>query len=66
MNFDEVKKVYFLGIGGIGVSAIARMFKSEGKDVSGIDASDSVIIEGLRKEGIEVLIGSNSSSVPRY
>jgi len=64
MNFDQVKKVYFLGIGGIGVSAIARMFKSQGKDVSGIDASDSVIIEGLRKEGIEVIIGPNSSEIP--
>ena len=35
MNLDlsQIKKVYFLGIGGIGVSAIARMMKSEGKDV---------------------------------
>lgn len=64
IDLTKIKNIYFLGIGGIGVSAIARMFKSEGKDVSGIDASDSVIIEGLRKEGIEVLIGSNSSSVP--
>lgn len=64
MNFDEVKKVYFLGIGGIGVSAIARMLRFQGKDVSGIDTSDSVVIEGLRKEGIKVKIGPNSSNVP--
>ncbi len=66
MNLDlsKIKKVYFLGIGGIGVSAIARMMKSEGKDVSGRDPSDSQVIEALRKEGIEIEIGPNSSTVP--
>ncbi len=64
IDLSTIKKVYFLGIGGIGVSAIARMMKSEGKDVSGRDPSDSQVIEALRREGIEVSIGPNSSVVP--
>lgn len=63
-DLSTIKKVYFLGIGGIGVSAIARMMKGEGKEVSGQDTSDSEIIDGLRKEGITVDIGPNSSTVP--
>jgi UDP-N-acetylmuramate--alanine ligase len=57
INLQQIKKVYFLGIGGIGVSAIARMMKSEGKDVSGRDPSNSVVIEALEKEGIQIQIG---------
>ncbi len=64
INLSKIKKVYFLGIGGIGVSAIARMMKSEGKDVSGRDPSESQVTESLRAEGIEVEIGSNSSAIP--
>ena len=57
IDLNTIKKVYFLGIGGIGVSAIARMMKSEGKEVSGCDPSDSQVIEALRREGIEVSSG---------
>ncbi len=64
INLKKIKKVYILGIGGIGVSAIARMMKAEGKEVSGLDAGESEIVEALRKEGISVAVGPNSSDVP--
>jgi len=37
MNFSEINKVYFIGIGGIGMSALARYFVSQKKEVSGYD-----------------------------
>jgi UDP-N-acetylmuramate--alanine ligase len=50
-------KVYCIGIGGIGLSALARYYKHKGFDVSGSDSTDSEIINKLRKEGIDVSIG---------
>ena len=54
---DEVKKissVYFIGIGGIGMSAIARFFHSKGIRVSGYDRTETVLTEELEAEGIDV------------
>jgi len=49
-NFlKSIRKVHFIGIGGIGVSAIARMMLMEGKQVSGSDMSDSLITRELKK-----------------
>ncbi len=50
-------KVYCIGIGGIGLSALARYYKHKGYDVSGSDSNDSEIIHKLQKEGIPVSIG---------
>ncbi len=64
MEFDSVKKVYFLGIGGIGVSAIARMFLLEGKEVFGSDTSASEIIKELEVAGAKIFIGQDISHIP--
>src|ERR1035437_6006114 len=48
---DEAKNIHFIGIGGIGISAIARMLLLEGKNVSGSDMSESKAVEELRKFG---------------
>jgi UDP-N-acetylmuramate--alanine ligase len=56
-NFNEYKKFHFIGIGGIGMSALARLLKSKNKIISGSDSSNSEIIESLQKEGIKVSIG---------
>ena len=48
---DKSKNIHFIGIGGIGVSAIARMLLLEGKNVSGSDMSESKAVEELRKFG---------------
>lgn len=63
-DLSEIKKVFFLGIGGIGVSALARMFLSEGKEVFGSDTSESLITEELRKLGATISIGQNISFIP--
>jgi len=64
IDLKGVKKAYFLGIGGIGVSAIARMFLLEGKAVSGSDTADSDLIQELRAAGAEVAIGNDVSHIP--
>ena len=50
--------VHFIGIGGIGVSAIARLLLAEGKAVSGSDVADSKLIDELRKIGTKVRISN--------
>ncbi len=57
-----VSKVYFIGIGGIGMSALARYFLSEGWKVSGSDISPSSITEELKKDGVTVYIGKQSAN----
>ncbi len=47
-------KIHFIGIGGIGVSALARYFLARGDEVSGSDAAESEIIEDLRKMGAKI------------
>jgi UDP-N-acetylmuramate--alanine ligase len=48
---------HFIGIGGIGMSALARILAQSGAKVSGSDSSFSHVIESLRKEGIDIAIG---------
>ena len=58
-------KVHFIGIGGIGTSALARWFLSHNYNVSGSDASPSEIISELKKQGIRVFIGHQAKNLPR-
>lgn len=51
--------IYFIGIGGIGMSALARLYKEKGWNVSGSDAAPSELISALKKEGIRVAVGHN-------
>jgi len=54
MEFKAIKKVYFIGIGGIGMSALARYFKFHGKEVSGYDKTATPLTRQLENEGIAV------------
>lgn len=54
MNFNEINNVYFVGIGGIGMSALARYFHSQGKKVAGYDKTETDLTRQLVAEGIEV------------
>ena len=54
MNFKDIKKVYFLGIGGIGMSAIARYFNTQNIPVMGYDKTETELTKSLVKEGIDV------------
>ena len=56
MKLNDIKKAHFIGIGGIGMSALARLFLHEKKVVSGSDRSASLITEALTREGIAVVI----------
>jgi len=59
INLDTIQKVHFIGIGGIGISSIARMMLMEGKSVTGSDRAESVITEVLADAGASITIGSN-------
>lgn len=54
MNFKDIKQVYFLGIGGIGMSAIARYFHTQNIPVMGYDKTETELTKALVNEGIEV------------
>ncbi len=56
------KKVHFVGIGGIGVSGLARYFLNKGNIVSGSDLACSETIQALEKEGVEIFLGPHSAS----
>lgn len=58
-------KVFFIGIGGIGTSALARWFLSKGYKVSGSDASPSETTQELKKQGIKVFIGQKASNLDK-
>jgi UDP-N-acetylmuramate--alanine ligase len=54
MNVKDLKYVYLIGIGGIGMSGLARYFKSAGKAVSGYDKTPSSLTEEMEAEGIKI------------
>jgi len=65
---DEIKKirsVYFIGIGGIGMSALARFFHSNGILVSGYDRGETSLVKELQSEGIEIHFDENLDSIPK-
>lgn len=63
MNLAKLKKIHFIGIGGIGVSAIAKMMLELGKDVSGSDIYKSGITDKLNSLGAVVNIGHQESNL---
>ncbi|MDQ5958093.1 MAG: UDP-N-acetylmuramate--L-alanine ligase, partial [Patescibacteria group bacterium] len=65
MNIDlkNIKKVHFIGIGGIGVSAVARMMMLEGKAVSGSDQGSSVVTEELAKLGATIYTSQKAEHI---
>ena len=64
MNFfDGAKKIFFVGIGGIGVSALAKLFKNQGKEIIGSDKYSSEITDSLKKQGIKIFIGHQEKNL---
>ena len=64
MNVEQIKAVYFIGIGGIGMSAIARYFMSRGTIVGGYDKTPSDLTEQLCREGALVHYEDNVDLIP--
>ncbi len=58
------KYIHCIGIGGIGISAVAKMLLLEGKTVSGSDMADSMIVEELRGAGAVISIGHAAGNIP--
>ena len=65
VQLEDIKKVYFIGIGGIGMSAIARYFKFHGRSVSGYDKTETVLTKQLVAEGIPVHYDDNLELAPK-
>lgn len=53
-SLEDIARIYFIGIGGIGMSALARYFHFQGKNVSGYDKTETVLTKQLVAEGIPV------------
>lgn len=64
LNLSTIKYIHFIGIGGIGISAIARMMIEEGKKVSGQDTSESENVELLRSLGAYITICQSTEAIP--
>ena len=61
----DYRNIYFIGIGGIGMSAIARYYNARGYKVSGYDKTPSPLTHALESEGIEVHYEDNVSFIPK-
>ena len=59
-----IHSVFFLGIGGIGMSALARWFQQEGYAVAGYDKTPSPLTDTLEAEGMQVIFTDVVDSVP--
>lgn len=64
MNIQTLTSVYFVGAGGIGMSALIRYFLSKGKQVAGYDRTPSSLTSELNKEGAEIHYEDNVSLIP--
>lgn len=65
MSFLNKQNYHFIGIGGIGISAIAKMLLLEGKTVSGSDLSNSDIIEDLKNLGADINLEQNENNIKK-
>jgi UDP-N-acetylmuramate--alanine ligase len=64
MKFNELNTIYFLGIGGIGMSALARYFKIQGVDIHGYDRTPSQLSRELEAEGMKIHYQENPAMIP--
>ena len=66
MNLQAVKYVYFLGAGGIGMSALARYFLQRGITVAGYDKTQTNLTNELQREGMTICFTDSIQSLPDY
>ncbi len=64
MEFKDIKAVYFIGAGGIGMSALARFFMSRGLVVAGYDRTQTALTRQLEKEGMLIHYDENTDEIP--
>ena len=58
--------VFFIGIGGIGMSALARYFNAMGKKVAGYDKTPTILTDELIAEGIDIHFEDHIRNIPTY
>jgi UDP-N-acetylmuramate--alanine ligase len=64
IKFENIKQVYLIGIGGIGMSALARYFSHQGLLVAGYDCTETPLTQQLVKEGINIHFEDNVQLIP--
>ena len=64
MDISNINSVYFIGVGGIGMSAIARFFLSQGKVVAGYDRTPSELTNRLVQEGAQIHYEEDVNQIP--
>ncbi len=64
MNLNQIHNVYFIGIGGIGMSALARYFQAIGKNVCGYDKTQTELTKELIDDGIDIHFEDNIALIP--
>jgi len=64
MEFNAIKKIYFIGIGGIGMSALARYFRLHGAEVHGYDRTETDLTRALVAEGMRVHYEDDVKQIP--
>lgn len=64
MDINTFKRIYFIGIGGIGMSALARYFKATGKDVAGYDRTNTNLTRELINSGINIHFEDDIELIP--
>jgi UDP-N-acetylmuramate--alanine ligase len=65
ISLKNIQRIYFIGIGGIGMSALARYFRFHGKHVSGYDRTETPLTKQLVKEGIPVVYADDVQLAPK-
>ncbi len=65
MDIKQIQNIYFIGIGGIGMSALARYFKNLGKNVAGYDRHPTPITKALQEMGVEIHFDDDVNQIPQ-
>lgn len=66
MNLNDIKQVYLIGIGGIGMSGLARYFNRRGCSVAGYDRTSTPLTQELESEGITISYVDDTNTLPEY
>ncbi|MFH2068974.1 MAG: UDP-N-acetylmuramate--L-alanine ligase [Candidatus Omnitrophota bacterium] len=65
MEIEKLQRVHFVGIGGIGTSGVARILLSAGKEVSGSDAEEGLLLKELQALGARTFVGHRPENLPK-
>ena len=63
MKLDGLKKFHFIGIGGAGMSALAKILIEGGREISGSDAKDSPTLDMLKSLGARIFVGHKAKNI---